>query len=160
MAVNLSTCIYDGIAPLPLAISNNRVSSTSQAFSRGIAFDIGGQLISASPALNDNNTWVAQTLTCANSTDWACIAELGGTYTPTSGVKATSDPTAWNGTAADFLSNGQLNSVFYNDDIRIGPQTLYGFPFYSYEYSDTSAYNGRPSRPYVYLELTGLSRYR
>lgn len=143
MAVNLSTCIYNDIAPVALSIGDVRVSSLSQASARGIPFDIGGQLFSASPALNDNNTWVVQTLACANATDYACIASFGGTYTPGPGVKTSSDPTAWNGTAAQWLQNGQYNSIFYNDAVRIGPSTLYGMPFYSYQYSTASTYNGK-----------------
>ncbi|EXJ54702.1 hypothetical protein A1O7_10043 [Cladophialophora yegresii CBS 114405] len=116
--------------PLYLPITYHQVGVGSVAPAWGVRVEFGdpGQVVSLTPRMSDL-TLVANSGDCASSTDYDCLAWLGGTYDPTfSRTEATQTAAGWNGTLqgadpADF--------VLYNDVLTIGSngRTVPGFPF-------------------------------
>jgi len=137
MALNLSTCIVGGIEPVQLPITNNRLSVSSAASDRGIAFSIGAdsQLFSGMPMINDNNTCLTLVDTCGSKSNASCVAYYGGVYEPPEGLPATVEQANWNGTAITWLQQGDAdgyNELYLNDIMRIAGYDIPGLPIYTF----------------------------
>ena len=129
------TCV-NNVAPLQLPITSVSTTTTGSGTTRGIAVSIGDpyQLFSMKPSTTDNNTWVYNVNSCANSSDYKCIARLGGLYdykaSHTSQV--INSLSSWNGTPDSEFQN--VPSYILDNDIFLagGNGDIYGFPFFSW----------------------------
>lgn len=137
--MNVGICLAFGVAPLLLPITNNPVSISGSASTRGIAATIGSnnQFFSLLPTFNANNTNIVLADTCDNPlTNYSCIAEHGGIYTPTDAALKTNNLASWNGTpGSDVEADSSANQriLFFNDEMQIAGNDLLGLPFYSDE---------------------------
>jgi len=153
--MELSTCVFSGVEPLQLPITNNPVSIQGSATARGIALSIGNQLFSVYPVVSQNNTFLTNIDRCGSKSNSSCIAPYGGVYDPTDSVLVTGDPAAWNGTPGEVGPSDGSRDLLFNDLLRIGPFEIPGFPFGTYE-----SYNG--GRKYIRpaLNLFILNQHR
>ena len=128
-------CI-NNVAPLQLPIKDVATTVNGNGLTHGIALSIGNphQLFSLKPTFSDNDTWVYNIQSCSNSSDYACIARLGGVYDPEMSHtgQVTNSESSWNGTIDSEISNpGQY--VFFNDIFLAGGNgPIYGYPFIAY----------------------------
>jgi hypothetical protein len=136
------TCVND-VAPLQLPITSVSTSTTGAGTTRGIAVSIGDpyQLFSMRPTTTNNNTFVFNVNSCANTSSYECIATLGGLYDPK--LSHTSQVVnglgSWNGT---LDSEFQHVSAYILDNDRFltgGNGDIYGFPFFSWTQSPSLA---------------------
>ena len=144
---SLAMACVNNVPPLQLPISSYPTSPNG-GLTQGIAVSIGDshQLFSLRPTTSDNNTWVYNVQSCANASDYSCIARLGGLYDPSKSQSSVPDNSlsSWNGTAdSEFASLGHI--LFYNDEFLAGGNgVIYGYPFYSYTYPQSFANSGCP----------------
>ncbi|KAK5094872.1 hypothetical protein LTR70_003814 [Exophiala xenobiotica] len=153
MALQLSTCIVGGIELVQLPITKNRVSVSSAASKRGIAFSIGAdsQLFSVMPYINENNTFLTHVNACGSKDNASCVASYGGVYTPPEGVQATAEPANWNGTAS-WHQQGDADGyddLYLNDVMKMAGFDIPGLPIYTYTESATGSYLSDWTPPYL-----------
>lgn len=152
----------NNVPPLQLPIT--KVSTTVNGYgasTHGIAVSIGepSQFFSMRPSASDNDTWVYNVNSCANNTDYQCIARLGGLYDPkvSNTKQITNSLGSWNGTPdTEFDTSEYLSYVFFNDIFKAGSEKdIYGYPFFAAtEGNDLS--NGM--RLFTYLPSGGYQR--
>lgn len=137
--MDIGICVTSSVAPLLLPITNNPVSISGSASTRGIAATIGAnnQFFSLIPTFYANNTNVVLADACDGaSTNYSCIAEHGGIYIPTNAALKTNSLASWNGTpGADVEADSSADQriLFFNDEMQIAGNDLWGLPFYSDE---------------------------
>jgi hypothetical protein len=128
-------CI-NSVAPLQLPITSVPATINGIGLTQGIAVSIGDphQLFSLRPTVADNDTWVYNIQSCANTSDYACIARLGGLYDPQSSHtgQVTNNLNSWNGTIdSELQPSGSY--VFFNDIFSAGGNgPIIGYPFVAY----------------------------
>jgi hypothetical protein len=125
-----TTTCPDLPGPLYLPITYNEVGIGSVAPAWGVRVEIGdpAQVFSLRPSMSDR-TLVANFDDCDSSTDYACLALVGGIYDPSlSSTEVTQTEATWNGTLRDVDPS---DYILYNDVLRFGSNdtTVLGFPF-------------------------------
>lgn len=133
-------CI-NSVAPLQLPITSASTTINANGLTQGIALSIGDphQLFSLRPSVADNDTWVYNIESCSNTSDYACIARLGGLYDPKAShsSQVTNNVNSWNGSIdSELQPSGSF--LFFNDIFLTGGNgPIYGYPFVAYTRQQT-----------------------